>query len=69
MLMRFANRIKYIEKHGLLDEVIIGFDHSWLYRVTQKKRNPILIILNTRVPFFLGHPCINQILVCHLIEA
>ena len=24
-----------------------------LYRVTQKKRNPILIILNTRVPFFL----------------
>ena len=25
-------------------------------RVTQKKRNPILIILNTRVPFFLGHP-------------
>ena len=26
------------------------------YRVTQKKRNPILIILNTRVPFFLGHP-------------
>ena len=27
-----------------------------MYRVTQKKRNPILIILNTRVPFFLGHP-------------
>ena len=27
-----------------------------LYGVTQKKRNPILIILNTRVPFFLGHP-------------
>ena len=26
------------------------------YRVTQKKRNPILIILSTRVPFFLGHP-------------
>ena len=26
------------------------------YRVTQKKRNPILIILNTLVPFFLGHP-------------
>ena len=24
--------------------------------MTQKKRNPILIILNTRVPFFLGHP-------------
>ena len=27
-----------------------------IHRVTQKKRNPILIILNTRVPFFLGHP-------------
>ena len=26
------------------------------YRVTQKKRAPILIILNTRGPFFLGHP-------------
>ena len=27
-----------------------------LYRVIQKKRAPILIILNTRGPFFLGHP-------------
>ena len=26
------------------------------YRVTQKKRNPIPIILNTRGPFLLGHP-------------
>ena len=26
------------------------------YRVTQKKRAPILVILNTRGPFFLGHP-------------
>ena len=27
------------------------------YRVTQKKRAPILIILNTRGPFFFGSPC------------
>ena len=30
--------------------------HSMEYRVTQKKRAPILIILNTRGPFFLSHP-------------
>ena len=37
-----------------------GFINAILYRVTQKKRAPILIILNTRGPFFfLGHPVLD----------
>ena len=36
--------------------LIFNMSMQNIYRVTQKKRNPILIILNTRGPFFLGHP-------------
>ena len=46
---------------GILEEFfffhfIFAVIKETIYRVTQKKRAPILIILNTRGPFFWGHP-------------